>query len=173
MTKSFPIAPAFLALLALCGGGCEYFSMITVPAVDTLPPAAGTRYLASDGDDQIRFDGFVEVIHGDVHKNYLIAPFGFDPGGLQTLTVSRSGRRTCSEGGIGSVTTYTFFSQTRSGDEHVGQSAPDGRYVWFDFAPSDYVSEGDDCTVDMGWLIEATDYHGNTTSASGAIRYEP
>lgn len=174
MTKPIPIAaPAFLALLVLCSAGCEYFWTITVPTVDTSAPAAGTRYLDNDGGDQIRFDGFVEVIHSDVGKNYFIVPFGFDNGGVQAVTISRSGTRSYTAGGIGSLTQYSVFDQAQSGNEGVGQSAPNGRYEWFAFNPSNYVNAGENCTVDMNWVVEATDYSGNTTYATGGIRYEP
>ena len=66
--------------------------MITVPAADSSAPTAGSRNLDNDGGDQIRFDGFVEVIHGDVGKNYFIVPFGFEHGGVQAIT--ERGRRT-------------------------------------------------------------------------------
>lgn len=99
MTKPSCIAAsAALALFVLCGGGCEYFKMITVPAVDTSAPTAGTRYLANDGDDQIRFGYSAEVIYGDLGKSYSIFPFGFDDGGVQELTLSRSAVRSCTNG---------------------------------------------------------------------------
>lgn len=174
MTKPRHItAPAFLSLFVLCSGGCEYFKTITVPAADSSPPIGGTRYLANDGDDQIRFDGFSEVIHGDLSESYTIFPFGFDNGGVQELTISRSAARSCSSGGIGTSTHYSFPDQTESGNEGVGQSAPNGRYGAFSFAPSSYVNPGENCTVDMGWVIEVTDYAGNTTYASGSIHYVP
>jgi len=174
MTKPNLIAaPALLALVVLCGGGCEYFRTITVPAVDNSPPTGGTRFLANDGDDQIRFDGFTEVIHGDLGKSYSIFPFGFDNGGVQELTISRAVARSCTNGGIGSSTHYSFLDQTQSGNESAGQSAPNGRYGAFSFNPNTYVTAGENCTVDMGWVVEITDYGGNTTYASGSIRYVP
>ena len=174
MTKPSRIAaPAALALLILCGGGCEYFKMITVPAVDNSAPTAGTRYLANDGDDQIRFGDSAEVIYGDLGKSYAIFPFAFDNGGVQELTISRAAVRSCTDGSIGSSTHYNFFDETQSGDEGPGQSAPNGRYAAFSFNPNNYVNAGENCTVDMGWVVEATDYAGNTTYASGSMRYVP
>lgn len=171
-TQKLVATPAFLALLVLCGGGCEYFDTITVPAVDSSPPIGGTRYLANDGDDQIRFDGFGEVIYGDLGKSYTIFPFGFDNGGVQELTISRGAARLC-RGDIGSSTHYNYFDETFSGNEVAGQSAPNGRYGAFSFNPNTYVNAGDNCMVDMGWVIKIVDYSGNTTYATGSIHYEP
>lgn len=164
-------ASLLLAALPTFGfTNCEHFEDVTVPAADTRPPVAGTRYLDNDGGDAIRFDGFHETVT-DVDKNYFIVPWGFDAGGVREIRGSRSATRYCSSGGIGTITYYDYLTDVDSQPGGPGDVRSNGRYLYWRFFPRDFTSG--DCEVHMGWTIQVTDYQGNVTAASGSISYEP
>ena len=152
---------------------CEHFNTVTVPASDSTAPIVGTRYLDNDGGDAIRFDGFVETIHGDVGKNYFVAPYGFDGGGVQALHIQRHATKYCENGDIGTIVHYHFLPESDEGSGGVGDQVSNGRYLYFLFRPLDYVTADSNCEVDMTWAITAVDYNGNTSTGWGGISYLP
>ena len=173
------IAPALL-LLPLMGFQCEYFSQVVVPATDSYPPVAATRYWI-DGNEQLGLGWVEEVVHEDVWIT--VAPAAWDSGGVQFLSVGQTVRIECHDDDadpeLTQVSGEFFFDLTASQGGTVGSTVSDGLFVIGGVTdlglPGSLCVPGFDLvSVEYEWTIWAVDFHGNVVDdGGGRITYAP
>lgn len=159
-----------VAFALICGfTDCNHFSEVTVPTRDFVQPEIGVNVafvpepLTPWG---VVFGpwGLTTTIYDG---SWIVAPFGVDAGGIKRFQVHRVIRTEC-RGVWRTVENVVEADIDGVGD--VGDRVSNGRYLILNFNPKDYASRS--CKrVELRWDSIAEDYHGNTDSSWGEIRY--
>lgn len=155
---------------------CSYFSEVTVPAVDTSPPYVGSRVwsdeLSLSGDI---FFGEVAYQTSDPYRNWMLAPWGYDPGGLKELRIDIDTDEKCCKihptyGTLCQKPLGHYEQRTHSETGEVGDTVSNGHYGFFSFELTDYGDPSCDL-IRLGYLVTATDFAGNVSSTAGSVTY--
>jgi hypothetical protein len=170
--KGFKLWIVLLALPAVGFTNCSSFSEVTVPANDTAAPLVGSRVYEPGESDVVRF-GSVSYETHDPNGTWYLAPFGFDAGGMHTLSVGTYSDRRCCYPNSSVCGWITTLSQTTVDSENAnpGDTVSNGRYLWFNFKPStSYGSRT--CDIHrFGYLIQAVDQAGNISTGTASVTY--
>ncbi|WAS90674.1 hypothetical protein [Nannocystis punicea] len=169
------------ALLVLVAAvGCDYFSDVTVPAVDTTAPTAYASVWRSEVYEEISF-GTNDPLSFEVDdptEYYVLIGAGTDGGGVKKLTINSEYSKSCEawEDGDKIVSNTSGLSvplvktQTGGVGSTVSNGLWDGPYVRL----SDYASCNSGWTlgyVALRWTVIVEDFHGNTATHGPAVFY--
>jgi hypothetical protein len=172
--KDYKLWIVLLALPAVGFTNCSYFGDVTVPAVDPYGPAVGSRVWTPDEPDVIHV-GSVAYETQDPNGTWLFAPWGYDPGGIQVLDVTVYEDIRCCQNWNPQICAWvTSLTEARIDSENAnpGDTVSNGRFDWFGFTPKTNLLSGTTCDLHrFGYLVQAADFAGNTSTATGSVTY--
>lgn len=174
--KRYTLCLLLLSTPMLGFTNCSYFAEVTVPAVDTTPPIIGSRVWSNE----LSLSGniyFGEVAYqtSEPYGNWILAPWGYDAGGLKELHIRVDKDEKCCLilPGVGTVCQKKLGTSeriTHSETGEVGDTVSNGHYDVFGFRLTDYGHPSCDL-IRFGYLVTATDFAGNVSSAAGSVTY--
>jgi hypothetical protein len=166
----------WIVLLALPAAGftnCSYFNDVTVPAVDDADPFIGSRVFEPGQQGVILFGNVSYQTH-EHDRQWILAPFGFDTGGVQVLSVGTYSDKKCCYPNSSTCAWITSLTQVVGDEEYAipGDTVSNGRYLSFLFTPRKDGPSGTICDiVRFGYVVQASDFAGNTSTATGSVTY--
>jgi len=171
--RDYKLWIVLLTLPAVGFTNCSDFSDVTVPAVDTTKPIVGSRvYEPGDTDGVIQF-GNVSYQTQDYDGHWILAPYGYDSGGVHMLSVGVYADKRCCQTWDPNICAWTTsLTQTLIDSEsaNVGDTVSNGRYFYFDFSPSSSGAANCDI-IRFGYTFQAMDFAGYLSSGSGSVTY--
>lgn len=172
--KDYKLWIVLLALPAVGFTNCSYFGEVTVPAADPYDPLVGSRVWTPDEPDVIHL-GSVSYETQDPNGTWLFAPWGYDSGGIQVLDVTvYEDIRCCQNSNTQICAWVTSLTQARIDSENAnpGDTVSNGRFDYFGFTPKTNLLSGTTCNLHrFGYLVQAADFAGNTSTATGSVTY--
>ena len=172
---------AIPALASTMGAtNCQYFSKVTVPAVDTQKPLFATRFFF-DGEEELEFVP-IEYETDDLEATFVAYPAIYDSGGARNLTVVQSLQVRCKNSSSGVPTTgvdihYVPLFAQQAGS--VGSSVSNGIYLSgmaMSFSQHTHYCSGTNVVdeIEYTWAMSGEDFAGNSDSVfGGSVVYIP
>jgi hypothetical protein len=172
---------AFVPVFAIAAlfSGCDYFSNVVVPAVDTTAPTAfsgvydifGQRYEALAVDS-------VDFEVTDPTVPYAAVGATYDNGGAKSVQITGTLEIDChSNDGLGQYQVQDWAPLTASQSGSVGSTVSNGVYQAYGINFSQLaVCPDPGFSLEwarFSWTTESIDFHGNTSASSGSMTYEP
>jgi hypothetical protein len=156
--KEWRLGAGVLALATMAG--CEYFSDVTVPAVDNTPPTAYAAVWRSDVYEAISNNPGAPLVFevSDPNDYYMLVGAGTDAGGTKKVTIAHEFTRSCIQGGLGQFQSGLMAPMVETQSGSVGQTVSNG--VW----GGPYVRLSDYMTCNPGWTLTSVAYHWHVTA---------
>ena len=161
---------SWFVVLALTSG-CEFWSTVTVPAVDTTPPVAATRLLeiGGAGYDDLGFGDYdgASLTTSNPNRKFMLIAAAWDPEGARKVTMSRHFVRQCVNvnTGIGALQNFSYPQEVYTQPGGPGSVVDDGVWTGVYVDLRDWLTCPGSTSFDWGmmtWTVVAENYSGLT-----------
>jgi hypothetical protein len=166
--------------------GCQYFSNVVIPAVDTTPPSAIAGVYDVEQGKYVALGFGIQSVYYDVYDpttTLMAVGSTYDQGGAKSVSMTAEWVYYCedSSGDVG-ILTDDFVRPppptSASQNGKVGDTVSNGVWAYFAVRFDQVPSARDECPrgwtplyTAFNWSFESVDFHGNTSWGSGEIDY--